>query len=336
MTTEQELSQEMEQKRIMQDAQDLAVAVAKLLKQKYDLLVEPEVRMVQKTNVEKVGIMMTPVNTGDLRMSDKVQIAPTFYPDNYADMSYDEKVEAIARAVKSSMEYRPELPELTVEQAKQHITLTLVNAAHNQEILDKTPHFSVADGELAAIPRWYLEENASFIVNNQITASMGLTPDEVLQIGQQNINNQRFETQSMQEVLMAMMPPEMMEQMPPEMLFPAGSPDMIVMSNENKLQGANVLLSQKTLDDLHERIGPYAIIPSSIHEVIALPITDEISPQQMREMVQEVNGTQVAPEERLSDQIMMYNGQKLSLVGDTFKPEMEKQAVKMDTMKFAM
>ncbi len=135
---------------------------------------------------------------------------------------------------------------------------------------------------------------------------------------------------------MTMMPLEMMEQMPPEMLFPAGGPDMIVMSNEDKLQGANVLLSQKTLDELHEKIGDYVIIPSSIHEVIALPITDEMSPQQMREMVQEVNGTQVAPEERLSDQIMIYNGQKLSLVGDTFKPEMEPQTMKPQTMRFAM
>ena len=283
-----------------------------------------------KTNTKKIGITVK-VSDGD-----KPIIAPTVYPDNYADFNFDEKVDAMARAVNEGIKHRPELPELTAEEARRHITLTVMNAEKNAERLETTPHFLFADGELAAVPRWRISENASFIVSNDLAAHMGLTPDEVLQIGQQNINSQHFEAESMRETLMKMMgqdiPPEIMM----EMLPPMSGPEMIVMSNEQKMQGASVLLSQQTLDELHEKNGDYVIIPSSIHEVIAVPITDDISPDELRAMVKEVNGTQVAPEEQLSDNIMMYDGQKLSLVGDTFKLEMEQQTMKQESVKFAM
>ena len=55
-------------------------------------------------------------------------------------------------------------------------------------------------------------------------------------------------------------------------------------------------------------------------------------------MVQEINGTEVAPEERLSDNIMKYDGHKLSLVGESFKMETPTADINMDTqsIKFAM
>ena len=49
------------------------------------------------------------------------------------------------------------------------------------------------------------------------------------------------------------------------------------------------------------------ILPSSIHEVILLPDTGLGSPQELKRMIHEVNSTQVAPEEVLSNSLYYYD-----------------------------
>ena len=51
------------------------------------------------------------------------------------------------------------------------------------------------------------------------------------------------------------------------------------------------------------------MIPSSIHEVILTGFVPGMDLSMMDKMVQEVNRTQVAPEERLSDHIYIYDGE---------------------------
>ena len=55
-----------------------------------------------------------------------------------------------------------------------------------------------------------------------------------------------------------------------------------------------------------------------------------MSPEELRNMVHEVNVTQVAPQDFLSDNIMKYDGQKLSLVRDDLKMDAPKVGPKLD------
>lgn len=196
-------------------------------------------------------------------------------------------------------------------------------------MLSKTPHYPILGGELSAVPRWYINEEASFVVNNEMTSRMMLTPEEVLQIGQAHIDNQHFTSQSMQELLT--------ELLGPEMCPPLEDPPIIVLTSENKIQGANALLSRSALDQVHQKIGDYAICPSSVHELLCLPIDKSMKPAELRDLVRSVNTSQVAPEERLSGEVFCYNGKKLELVGETFKmdapkvamPKIEGQSIKL-------
>lgn len=47
--------------------------------------------------------------------------------------------------------------------------------------------------------------------------------------------------------------------------------------------------------------GDYFILPSSINEVIVVPDDGSLDHKELKEMVNEINHTQVAPEERLTD-----------------------------------
>lgn len=79
------------------------------------------------------------------------------------------------------------------------------------------------------------------------------------------------------------------------------------MLYEDKLHS----LSMKLEDDLY-------ILPSSIHEVLAVPASMG-TPESLAEMVSEVNMNEVSLDERLSNQVYHYDKdlRKLSLATDT-------------------
>lgn len=82
---------------------------------------------------------------------------------------------------------------------------------------------------------------------------------------------------------------------------------MYVMTNESKLYGAAVMAYPYALQDFSDQIGQNLyIIPSSVHEVILVPDTQNRG-QILNEMVKEVNQTAVDPKEVLSNHIYYYD-----------------------------
>ena len=84
---------------------------------------------------------------------------------------------------------------------------------------------------------------------------------------------------------------------------------------------------EDALSELCEKIGTdLYILPSSVHEVIA--VSSELgTPDELSQMVREVNGSQVAPEEQLSDHVYKFEAatKKLSLA-DVSLEELKKAA----------
>lgn len=314
----------MERKELLESfTKDLAEKIEFTLKERYGIRADPEPHMVLKTNCEKAALT--------IHIKDS-NVAPTIYTEDlyqkYLDgMSMPAIVSQVTDVIYESQLDAPEIPEFTLEEAREHITLTLVNTEQNQELLKKTPHFEILDGELSAIPRWYISDEASFVVNNSIASKMMLTPGEVLQIGQQHINQEHFTIQRMQEVLSAMLGEDMD-------LNSMGMNKMLVVSSESRIQGSNALLSEDTMKQVHETIGDFAVLPSSLHEVICIPADESMDPEVLRMMVHSINMSEVSPEDRLSDQIFMHDGEHLKLVGDTF--QMDNQQMESQTMSHSM
>lgn len=71
-------------------------------------------------------------------------------------------------------------------------------------------------------------------------------------------------------------------------------PDITILSNEQMLNGAAVLCYARLPREFY-------MLPSSVHEVLILPPKMVEDESMLTEMVQSVNSTEVAPEERLSD-----------------------------------
>lgn len=126
---------------------------------------------------------------------------------------------------------------------------------------------------------------------------------------------------SMDEVIKEMfvadgMPPEVADMMIGEIPPERG---MWIISNERGTNGAASMLYENELHKLSVQLGTdLFILPSSIHEVIAVP-ADDLEPEELAQMVSEINMGQVALGERLSNQVYYYDKElrKLSLATDT-------------------
>ena len=78
---------------------------------------------------------------------------------------------------------------------------------------------------------------------------------------------------------------------------------MYVVTNTDKVHGASAILNHEAIKKFFDGTGveTLAVLPSSIHEMLLVPMQDDSDLDQMSEMVREINQTQVAPEERLTD-----------------------------------
>lgn len=80
-----------------------------------------------------------------------------------------------------------------------------------------------------------------------------------------------------------------------------------VLTNKERLNGARLILQTSVLDDICKKLGnDVYIVPSSIHEVLLLPIDYGITAEELQNMLVEVNSSHVEPDEVLSDKLLKY------------------------------
>jgi len=291
-------------------------ALEESINRNYGLVATVEHNRVLRTNGEADALQV--------RFKDS-NIAPTIYPDVAVEqyqkgIPIEQIADNLAKAAVVAHWQSPIPPQLTLEEAKKSITLTLINAERNEKLLQNVPHFTI--GDLAAIPRWYISEEASFVVTNDIASNLMLTGEEVLQIGQQNINDTQFDVVSMSDMLKGLLTGNDMDRAVMDDLFPdTDEQAMIVMTTNNRLHGARAILSKDALRTVQEKLNgkEFYILPSSIHEVICIPVDSGISSTYLREMVREINAAEVSAQEFLSDEIMKYDGNRISVVRDDEK-----------------
>lgn len=85
---------------------------------------------------------------------------------------------------------------------------------------------------------------------------------------------------------------------------------LYVLSNHRKINGAAAILYPELLKRIYEGFsGNFFIIPSSVHEVLLIKETREGEEEFLNRMVNEVNESQVKPEEILSDHVYYYSAE---------------------------
>lgn len=90
--------------------------------------------------------------------------------------------------------------------------------------------------------------------------------------------------------------------------------DIYVLSNSDRLNGAVYMCDKGTLEAVGDKLGcSFSIIPSSIHECIIIPDRLGTSMDTLKDMVEQVNETEVPSDEVLSGNVYKYDAQSHEL-----------------------
>lgn len=292
-----------------------------ITKQQFAEIAEKELRKAvggeADVSVQKVrknnGLVMTGVSIfgKDRNMS------PTIYLEGYYEQYLDgEPMEEIVEEILSCcQEYDSELSFDTdffvdYELAKERIAYRLVNREKNRKLLEEIPFIPYLDLAVTFFCKIEHEKLGSGIIQirNEHMRLWSVTEEQLYDAAKRNMHALYPELVcTMQELLQNVEENQEVPQEMAEEIDNAKGLPMYVVTNKYKSCGAAVLLYEGILDGLTERMdSSLAILPSSVHEMIVLPVRNESEALSMRGMVHEINMTRVEPEEVLSDSVYYY------------------------------
>lgn len=179
------------------------------------------------------------------------------------------------------------------------VVYQIVNKRKNAKRLKKMPYKEFLD--LAVVYRviWIEENSGAFTmaVTNDFCDAYSISREELDTAARGNTEKRGFCVYSMASLLKGLSgAPENMEKAP-----------MWVLTNPAKFHGAVVMLYKDYLNSLaDQQKSDLYILPSSIHEVIAVPV-NVIQLDILKTMVCEINDTEVAADEVLSNNVYRYN-----------------------------
>lgn len=241
-----------------------------------------------------------------------LQVAPALYVNDMyehylqegdADVCLRKAADAMMEAVRNAPEIKDVGRSL---ESLSNVIYCLVNTEQNHDLLLKVPHRQFLD--LSIIYRSILSVDErgiqSAIITNEFAQKSGWNEEELHEAAVEN--TRRIMKPTVRNLFQYLA--EQME-IPEEALN--DTTPMYFVSNETGLHGAASVLDPTVLDMLAETLGgAFYILPSSIHEMIIVPDIGALNPDELRQMVEEVNATEVSPEEKLSDSVYRYDTEK--------------------------
>ena len=200
---------------------------------------------------------------------------------------------------------------LNYEEMKNKLSIEVISAEANKELLLNIPHDRIED--LAAVYRFVLKSEstgkASILVSNEMMQKMGITHEQLKNDALYNAPIIRPAViKGMNEVIKEIMGKEAYE-----LANGTGNVEesVYVATVPDKDSGAGVLSYQNFMDQAAERVGgDFFILPSSIHEILIVKDDGEMKAELLRNMVQQINRTELMPEDKLSDNVYHYDSKE--------------------------
>lgn len=206
---------------------------------------------------------------------------------------------------------------------RSRIVYKLVHYEKNRELLKEIPHFPYLD--LAVIFYCLVAEepyeNASILIYNHHLAYWKLQKETLRTLAQTNTPLLLpWRCDSLAELVMPALDVLPVKERPTqEALLDAETIPMYVLSNEQRYFGASCILYPNALKEISQKFADSLfILPSSIHEVIIIPASYTEDANELSEIVHDVNVSEVAQDEILSDSVYFYdqNTEQLSMISD--------------------
>lgn len=186
------------------------------------------------------------------------------------------------------------------DKMKEKIVLKVINTERNLDLLEQVPHLDMEGLGLSVV--FYVslmtgEQSAGILIKNEHLKLWEKTVSDLTSLAEINTNRMHaFTIKSINEVLSGMFGFE-------EDLIPEDVPALYVLTDENKTFGASQLYLKDKIREFAEKNNcDVYILPSSVHELLLLRADfPNLEPSYLKEMVCEVNATQVSDADFLCD-----------------------------------
>ena len=284
----------------------------------------------------EVGIITTEKNNGlvltglGIRNEDE-NVSPCIYLNGYyeelqAGKEMDNILKDIAACrVENAVIEKMDVNDLTTfEKVKDKITFKVIGTESNEMRLSQMPHRT--ENDMALIYQITVHMDSAGQGNIPITNSLM----EVLGVNEEILHDLALENtmrempasfRSMKDVMREMFvgnismiqEDDEMQDFLNEMLsddseISDDEMQMYVLSNSEKLNGAAALFYPGIKEQIAEQLdNDFFLLPSSIHETLIIPDNGMADEKSLQNMVQEVNATEVAPDEVLTGNVYFYD-----------------------------
>ncbi|MGN8963376.1 DUF5688 family protein [Bariatricus sp. HCP28S3_D3] len=261
---------------------------------------------------------------------DASPIAPVLYLNNFYEAYQDgQHLEDVMNDIAEStiatcsigFPFSPEDTKAFIsnyEAAKEHLAIHLCDTSENMERLKELVHTELSDYSMTyhiQIPQNADPDHvASVTVTESLLNSWGISKDELHQdalLVQQDSHPMLCDLESvmLQTMGFGSKPVNLLEE-PADTSYDTPSTMMYVLTNADKMHGASLIAQEDILQKASDCLGgDYYILPSSVHELLLLPASGDLTAKDLVDMVQQVNATEVSEEDRLSDKVQFYNSE---------------------------
>jgi len=289
-----------EQKRKYQDfLEDMIVEVKNELGDEYTIQINT---VLKNNNVSLDGLI---IRKGEVKITPNIYLHD-FYQRYLKGEEWKSLVQEVIQIYLDKSKEQSEFDiNFTYEQMKDSIIYRLVNYERNQELLKTIPYIRFLN--LAVTFHCLVKSDEDGI------GTIRITKEHLKQwkVNEEEIVSQAFHNtqihfqpviRTMKEILQEFIEfPVLVDEIEP-------SQNMYVLTNSLGINGASCLLYDSVLLNFSKHLqSNFYILPSSIHEILLIPEDDSIDHEQLKQMVMEVNQTQVPEDEILSDSVYYYS-----------------------------
>lgn len=292
---------------------DITTAVQKYLGEDWN--VELLTNVTKNNGTNRVAIIL-------YKNDDKIRpqiYLEKYYEDYQRGKELQEIVEEVLKMYKSAMK---DINSKNLERLeewsniKERLAFRIVSKERNQEELYNLVYEEVCD--LVAIATICVERNGEGVKSIRITQDLArkwnVSNEEILEAARENTAT-LFppKIQDLCEFVQDMVDISKEELSQGRKNFP----DLQILTNDLCINGATVIMYDSFMKEVYERLGgKFIILPSSVHEVLVVPLEDSVYIPYLQEVVESINQRFVAEDEILSDNVYMYDGEKIVLAFD--------------------
>lgn len=231
-----------------------------------------------------------------------------FYKDHQSGKALSDISREIIKVGMQAMDVTLQIDGITdYDKVKEKLYLRLANKDHNEEYLQEGPYRIQELG--AEVVYLHLEDTPIGSVSSRITHKM---------LGQYGVTEAELFRQALENTERDF--PRVLHSLPIGERLDIKNQErtevisMVILTNLTQHYGAVAALYPGTLKELREWMQEdFYVLPSSLHETIAVPQSFGLSAEELRAIVREINREEVDREDILSNEVFRYSGKENKL-----------------------